>query len=515
MTEVGIIITADDKAKAVLNAVGAAGKASLDGIRKSAASAGKALEVFAIAATGINQAMELGKKAVEIFRAAILDSMTAMVEFRGETDPISQEFAAMNREASHLRATLANTLTPIFLGLRDAVNSTGNQFVELLQKNKQLIATNITVFLADTARVLIKGVAFGFVQVSRVVSGLIELFHLLKAGVEASFSFMLEGIALLIDAHAAFLGSIPGIGGKIKEGLDIASGAVRGLAAEFAKSAGDSVSAIEDQIAAQDELEKKILKYKDIAVDFVGTAEVAVLKRIKKGWSDVTLEVQKTAEAQKKIAQSVGGLDGLTFEIDALSKKQLELFESTKIVSESMMSMGDTFGQMIKDIHEGQITMNQALQQMGASFLVNMLDIAEQMIFMWAAVSAAEMLAKGAVFGPLGIAIGVAAAATIFGLVKAYASQLPQAAMGGVIGSGAPGADTQAILTQRGEGILKPGQTEIVQRLADNAERGNGGGGSTVIHVEFSSIVPATSADTARAAREISKMLKRTMARGY
>ena len=92
MSEVGIIITAQDKAATVLKAIGATGSASLAKVRKGAEGAGKALGAMGAAAAVMNQALELGKKGVELFRMAVGDTIAVSLRFRKANDQVVKQF---------------------------------------------------------------------------------------------------------------------------------------------------------------------------------------------------------------------------------------------------------------------------------------------------------------------------------------------------------------------------------------------------------------------------------------
>jgi hypothetical protein len=121
-----------------------------------------------------------------------------------------------------------------------------------------------------------------------------------------------------------------------------------------------------------------------------------------------------------------------------------------------------------------------------------------------AAKAAADAGWTASIFGPLGI---IAASSIAFGLVSALVSKLPKLAGGGEITGGTPGVDSVHTVLQRGEGVLMPGQTALLKRLADNLERGGWHGSGVVINM--ASVVPASGADAARAARTIRRLNKR------
>lgn len=98
-----------------------------------------------------------------------------------------------------------------------------------------------------------------------------------------------------------------------------------------------------------------------------------------------------------------------------------------------------------------------------------------------AAAAAANAGIPGFGWVAAGIAAGIMGA-----LLESFLAKLPKAAFGGVINAGQTSGDRTAILTNRGEGVLRSGQTSVLQQLADAvtalvnrpATASAGGGGS-------------------------------------
>lgn len=431
MPEIGIIVSAENKASAVFGAVG------------------KATVVM-------NQALEIGKKSFETFRFLILDNITAMVEYRGETDKISKQFRDMADDAQFLRATLANVLTPIFLGLRDAINETGNQFIELVNANKQLIATNITTWLADIARIAVDGVATGILFISKAYSGWIELIGIVQFAFEKQFELILTGISKVLE-HFAWLASA--LDDDLAASLRGVAESAKKMSDNFAESSDASLTKVNEQIVKQREFEETLKRFKTVAIDFVGEAEIAMLDRIAKGWSnvqkhvnDVTVEIKKTGEVLKEEA--------------------IDWQDVHKSVAISIgQNMGNAFSQVAAGAEDAGKIMSSAV-----------VDSAQTAITSYALSSQAAAMFSQAGIPIAGPFLAITAGTLIFGLIKALMSDLPKAALGGVISSGTSGRDDVGVLVQRGEGVLRTGQTAAIMRLADSLEQTGGGRGSVNIN---------------------------------
>lgn len=172
-------------------------------------------------------------------------------------------------------------------------------------------------------------------------------------------------------------------------------------------------------------------------------------------------------------------------------KETLREFGAT--AAQQAMQMGEQMGAMLYQVAKGQATIEEAMGNMARMFMANLVDMVTNSILAYAAQAAAAALAAHAYLPFVGAVVGAAAAATIAGLIKATIADVPKAATGGVITSGDRGKDSQAVLAQRGEGILKPGQTEMVQRLADSLEGGRrtpagGGGGATHVTLNMQAL---------------------------
>jgi len=254
------------------------------------------------------------------------------------------------------------------------------------------------------------------------------------------------------------------------------------------------------------------------------------------GALDFGSKVNEAAEIEAKareerLAAERAALEERLANIDLLSAKRIAAIERDTLLHESAaakekselkkkeaayeavamamaMSMSAGFKQMILDSENAS-----------KHILLMIIDVAEKSIMAYAASSAAAAAFSQAGIPIIGPIAAIAASGLIFGLVKALASRIPKAAMGGVMSSGVFGQDTQPVLTQRGEGILKTGQTNLLQRLADRLEQSSVGGsqpamagasigGNTSI-VNFNSVHPATSAEALRATRAVDKQRQR------
>lgn len=507
MPEVGIIISATDKASSVLSNVS-------ENAKKGFEFAGKAVVVF-------NQALELGKKAIETFRFLILDNLTAMIEYRGENDKISRQLREMADNAKFLQATIANVLTPIVLGLGDAFKDVGDDVIEFIQTNKGVIATGIASYLAEIARIAITGVAAAINIVSKAYSGWIEIIYLVKAATEKQFQVLLDGIAFVIKGHAELASFISD---DLAESLNSAAGSVSALGDEFGRSAGESMQAVENQIAKQKEFEETLNRFKNIAVDFVGKAELAILDRIAKGWSNVkkhTDEVTDATENQRATFESLRPTAAAYYTNLANLQEQTARHEEARLMQTAQMNSlvasgvigawGNAMANIITDSENA-----------GKHMIMMILDSAQVAIQAYAAQAAAGAAASQSAIPFIGPILAAAAASAVFGMVKAFIGQLPSFAQGGRLAGGIPGRDSALFVGQQGERILSVAQNRNFERLVGALDKMTQTGmtpavvgGSFQQVNNFPSVVPQTSAEMSRSFRNVNQQVKRAKKRGF
>lgn len=130
------------------------------------------------------------------------------------------------------------------------------------------------------------------------------------------------------------------------------------------------------------------------------------------------------------------------------------------------------------------------------------LRMAETIILTAAASAAAKQLEAHAFLPFVGLAIGGAAAAAIFGVIRGYMSKLPKAAEGYMVRGGLPGIDSVPVMAQAGEPILSRKQWGAIERLAKRLESTGSRGADRRVSVvaNFSSLIPSTGAQADRAA---------------
>jgi hypothetical protein len=463
VSEVGLVITAEDKAGAVLKTIGDTGKAALGGVRGAAEKAGRAFSMFGDAATKINQAMELGKKALEFFRRAVVDTVAVALEFRKAGDPIVAEFERIKNQAQVLRARIGDVMIPILLGLSDAFRDTGNSVIDYINTNRQLIATNIAQFLAETARILVQGVAVGANLAAKAWFGILEVVDLVKIAVNAQFELILSGLAQVVDGLNLLTGFLPGVG----DGFKNVAATVRGLRDEFTTSREAASDSLIKNAQTLTELEGKIEEYKTVAVDRVGQAELAMLERIKNARQGMNQVVDAQIEKQKEHGDAI---DRFIQKRAEARDKQLELDEQMIRKREEQI---EATNQMAVSANEQLITgamdvlsdfdetVENKLKAFAKIAIQTGAQVVSKLIAQHAAAAAAGAASSQAGVPVVGPALAVTAAAAMLAFVTKFATKFQ---FGGVV-PGVGNSDTVAAM-------LTPGERVLNQRERRDYERG-------------------------------------------
>ena len=491
MAEVGVDVVATDNASAMFESIGNAGKASLEGLRGAASKAGDAFKMMGKATVVFNQALELGRKAMNAFRILVSDSIKTALNFRKIGDPAIEAFKNLERNAQILRARLGDVLIPIAQGLMDAFNGVGNSVVDWINMNRKLIATNIADWMKTIAEVAVKGVAQGILWVSRAWSGWLEIINTVKAGVSKFFALWASSIADATDVFASFVALFDE---SMAASISNVSEQAQMLADTFDESSEESMRAVEEQIAKQDELEKKLEEGVAVAIEFVGETHAKVMDRIRTS----TIGGIRTIDEQKE------AYERLNKEID---KTEKEVFNVVDISRQYASVAGTAIGEVITNQEDA----TKAGKKMAISAMQTTLAMATTE-------AAAKAIAAHTGIPFVGVAIGLSFAAAAVAAIMSYASKTGGFATGGIVRAGSPGGPAP-IMAHDKERVLSTRQTESFERLVDWLTAGQAPGmatasGPQVNNYDFRSMIPRRGAELQRAVIETEKTRKRLQRRG-
>lgn len=520
--------------------------AALDAINKKFGGAAKAqAESYSGAMKQLSNAWgdfreEIGKSTTEskLFRASILELVVLVNQLTGLVAESNSEFSSMESIFDSLTTAakavvhVLGFIINIFKGIKIVAEVVLLGLVtgfDLLTRSIQFILSP----LKDAAEILVK---LGHWDVNPLAKAFDVINETTENLAETLKTSIAEGAQSMVD--------VANTTDKATAAIDKYHDKVKATAKTLGKDVPAAIKKVEklEKETYRDRLERETkrlqrieeiakremdLEQKKMSIVMANLERVASLEEKQRSEREIEIDNEKAANTSRGDS-FMGMIATVGAGYSALEKKQKEgiitqaqFAEKARALGEAGVmaagAMGDAFGQSIaRMIIAGEsldAIMANVVKNLGASIV----SFVEQSLLAYAAQAAGAALAAHTFMPFVGIAIGTAAAATAFGMVKAYVSQLPSAAMGGVVMGGIPGVDSVGTLVQHGEGVLRDGQTSAIQRIADNAENVGGLGmqGNQIVHVKYESVQPITGAEASRSARQLAKMLTRSRARGF
>lgn len=469
MADLPISITLKDTASAALGAAGEGAAKTLDSVRDAAAKTGRAFEIMGNIASGLNAGLEIAKKGFELFRTAILDTVTTALEFRDANDPVIKQFDDMKRSVELLRARLGDVLIPVLQAVALAFQPILEGNDQWLRSNRKLIASGIIDFLGKTATLLTKGVAASMLLVSKAWTGWQLIIEGVKEANAAMFGVIIRGIELTIKGMRL----LAEITGTISPELRAAEEAAAFFAEGFEDAANDSANEMFRIQAAQAALEAATEKTAKAVEDAIRGAVVGGQKIVRESIEGTTksIEEQNVAAAALDVAQKERDVQALE-RLKEFQRALNEAAEQSKLREEDAFKLSaelqarrealagrvaDSFGEATTKIIQGFAEQGEAgedaAERIGKATISGVLDI----IGALTAEAAAAILTRAieALPFPAGIIVGTVAAAGIVATFAAIRASVTQGfAEGGFVRGGTPGRDSVPILAQEGEFVM-------------------------------------------------------------
>lgn len=138
---------------------------------------------------------------------------------------------------------------------------------------------------------------------------------------------------------------------------------------------------------------------------------------------------------------------------------------------------GQAAGRVLLELASGHRTLGNVVETVAHQSAIALIDAAEKAVEAYALQAMAAAIAANAAIPFIGIALGVAAAATVGGLIKGLLSEMPSARGGMDIPSG---VNPQVQLHQR-EMVLPEKQADVIRRMADGGPGGGFGATGQII----------------------------------
>lgn len=498
--EVGIIIKAVDQASGVMRTMGETGSRVFVGLRAGINKTREAFKSTGVAAALLNQALGLSRQAVETFRRVFVDTAVVALEFREKSDILSKGFENMRHEVKLTQARIGDIFLPVLVAFGNTMTKNTGKISDWFRANRQLIGTKLIEFITGAANAALNVLTPALIVVSRIILGWRLIFESVKGAFNELFAAMSKGLSMVLSGPVAKVISVFDL--EMGQAIANASKAVDELGDIFDESGDEAFAECERLIGQQERLEASIKN---------------VSKAIKSGIG------QFGAEAFKLLGQTAAGAK----EIISDEKPIKNLQQVTRAISESSdqqaeakqkwASLGVVAASVTKTIGDEWAQVALGAQTAGAAARNSALTVTETTILAAAASAAAKQFDAHAFLPFIGITVGAAAAASIFGLIRGLLNKMPAAQFGGLVQGGTPGADSIGVLVRNNEGILQSGQTAAIIRLGDaldrlerrgfQAERDVGGrdGGPTIV-ANFNSVGPIVSAEASRAVKTLRKL---------
>jgi len=254
---------------------------------------------------GLNQAMELGRKALDTLRLGWEMLLAPALKFRDANDAGRRTMEAFEGSALRARVAIGDALLPVITGTIEALGLANDAIERWLKANRTVIGLKIADAMAAIGGALIDGVAFGAIWASRAVTGIVVAFNSLRIGANEALRAVINTYAAALDGaakYAAFMGE-KGAARALKqeaEDLRLLGKAMGEVSKDFGISVGE-------MLADQDALETKIRGHQSAGSEALGKVVAAVRNAVaEQVRSNAVLTDAEKARvaAEEKAAQS-------------------------------------------------------------------------------------------------------------------------------------------------------------------------------------------------------------------
>lgn len=519
-------------------------KGTLDGLKNVA-------KGVAIGFAGLNQAAELGGKALNVAKEVYAATVGEALRFREANDLGAIAMRDFERDVLKAKVAMGDSLLPSILGVTGAFSPLIQQGTNWLNKNREMVASGIVNYLADFSRTLIGGVATGLVYASKGATVLGIILDIVRIGANDLGSALLAMVSAALDGAATaaqYLGQ-EGLAGSLRA----ASAETKLLQGALDEVAAESASNIDKALAEQSDFERSVIEAEKRVGGFIETARAKGLEAAKQEVKQKKVLLAEEERAAIEHAKMLADLaerarladvkmqaDATKLEIEASELRfqgELEAFQARqaamdeakkkaadddKARTQEIAAFADTAAQGAISLGEELIAAAGAGKE--ASEVIK--EIGTELLIMAAKALALEALKAlfkvigGALFGPVGAAGGGLFGGLLFG---SRGLTVPRYATGGVIGGGFSAGDNRLIMARTGEGVVsRPGMNELRRGripaevgggLATSAA-GGGGGNLTVVYQPQTMGHPTTAQNRRFAADTLTPIVRHEQKRG-
>ena len=490
--EVGLTVTAKDAATKAIKGIGVSAKTSLGAVRKMGSAGGAALKGLGVAAAVANQALELAKKGWELFRMAIVDTISEALRFRREGDASRKFFEDFKRNAETMRARIGDVLIPVVQGFGEVIDGLVTKFKKWVIANRQVIGSGIIEWVAKLSTLLVKGVVRSVLMITKVWQGWMLIIETGKAAINAFFSVVLSGVSKAMGAMGKLAEAVgaDGVAGRYK----IAAEAASGFGAEFSKSSDEATDSAFEIAASIEKVERDLMALEKTAVDAIGKGATRAFELLKQG----VVGTNTTIEESKKRTEELNAA------IDALiATRALKIDMDTERINNDLAALSDNADEEAAKIEaaltrafatvslaaetafaamlDGSKSVGEAFVDMAKQIFKVIIQQVLAVIVARAIEGAATAVSAHAAIPFVGLAIGAAAGSAFLGAILSYKGKVPKNfAAGGLVVGGIPGRDSVPAMLAPGERVQSVGAVRREARQSRNMR------GSTTINASVS-----------------------------
>lgn len=508
--EAKIVISADDKATPKLKKMQRGAKRALSSVASSAKRAAESFKKVGAAATHMNQALELGRKAWEVFRLLVVETIATSAEFRGQNDKAIKSLMGFAQQLKILRARIGDALIPVLQGFAKGLEPVVEGMTKWIRANRKWLGQNMVNTFEAIALALVQGVATGVGWVVKAWAGWQEIINVVDLALNRFFEYNLEAIDLMIGAMAKVAG-IFGENGLTKS-LRSAQEGVREMAANF-REGGDTAK--KNIGVATSNAQRLLNKVNEVskALSFgIRAGAEAGRQAVQESSEGGIVEMEKLeAAAQAARDRATAAIDAMVARRNAARQKELVMNEADirrrdkmldeqaardKARNEQVAAQQQALAQqtatalsgVMLAATEGQEAFQESVVAMMKDTMAQLINMAVQKavtnITANAAEGASSAAAANAGVPGVGPIIAAAAATAMFALIMGFKDKIkPQGFNRGGIVPGVGTTDTVPAMLTPGEAVIPK---NMVQQMA------NGGPKQVSVSLNMQSMAPPT-----------------------
>lgn len=315
--EVGLHIRARDAATGAFNKARTVVAGFSDFVSRHAARIKSAWEVAGRAATGINQGLELAKKALELTSRAYDATIGKALEWRTAGDAAKRDMDALAKASDRFAVAIGNVAVPLVRTFAQALTPVLVSMTAWLARNRELVASRLVDWLARVASTLNSGVATAALLVARAWFGWKMAIDVVAAGAQAAFAVILSQADSVLGAMAAVSRAVGA--DDVAARLDGAAASARTWGAEMERASDANVAEAARVVRELEGMERQIDKVHDAINTGIGEAAKKAAANAKAAFRSVD-----PAAVTFKLGDATGPLEAYRAEMARLQKESAD-----------------------------------------------------------------------------------------------------------------------------------------------------------------------------------------------